>query len=106
MEANLCFIQKWFVSKEDNNAYNIKTREIIQEFEYLDIPVASGNVIFPSGNAIKYLGEYFDKNNEYSNPYEEDPHDIRAIGFKPNGDVLNGNVYQKSIIDILNEYRP
>ena len=96
----------WLVSENDNNLYNVKTREIIKEFDYLEIPVGSGNVIFPSGNAIKYLGEYFDENVEYSSPYEENPKDIKAISFSPNGDVLNGNVYQKNIIDILNEYRP
>ena len=31
--------------------------------------------------------------------------DIRAIGFSPNGDVLNVNVYQKGILEILNEYQ-
>ena len=106
MEANLCFIQKWFVSKEDNNAYNIKTREIIQEFEYLDIPVASGNVIFPSGNALKYLSEYFEAGITYSSPYEEDIFDVRAISFSPNGDVLNGNINDNDILDILELYRP
>ena len=96
----------WLVSEDDNNLYNVKTREILKEFDYLDIPIGSGNVIFPSGNAIKYLGEYFSEDVEYSSPYEEDPNDIRTIGFSPNGDVLNGNVYEKNIIDILNEYRP
>ena len=96
----------WLVSEKDNHLYNVKTREIIKEFDYLEIPVGSGNVIFPSGNAIKYLGEYFDENVEYSSPYEENPKDIKAISFSPNGDVLNGNVYQKNIIDILNEYIP
>ena len=96
----------WLVSKTDNNPYNVKTREIIKEFDYLQIPVSSGNAIFPSGNALKYLGEYFDENVEYTNPYEEDPEDIKAISFSPNGDVLNANVYQKNILDILDEYRP
>lgn len=96
----------WLVSENDNNPYNIKTREIIKELDYLEIPTGSGNVIFLSGNAVKYLGEYFDENVEYSSPYEENPRDIRAIGFSPNGDVLNGNIYENNIIDILKEYRP
>lgn len=96
----------WLVSENDNNPYNIKTREIIKELDYLEIPTGSGNVIFPSGNAVKYLGEYFDENVEYSSPYEENPRDIRAISFSPNGDVLNGNIYENNIIDILKEYRP
>ncbi len=96
----------WLVDETDNNPYNVRTREIMKEFDYLKIPVSSGNVIFPSGNAVKYLGEYFDENKEYTSPYDEDPKDIRAIGFLPNGDVLNGNVYRDNIIDILNGYRP
>ncbi|MBQ9766321.1 MAG: radical SAM protein [Lachnospiraceae bacterium] len=96
----------WLVSEDDNNLYNVRTREIIKEFDYLNIPVGSGNIIFPRGNALKYLGEYFDENTEYSSPYDEDSNDIRTISFSPNGDVLNGNVYQKDILDILNEYQP
>ena len=72
----------------------------------MNIPVGSGNVIFPSGNALKYLSEYFDQNVNYSSPYDEDPRDIRAIGFLPNGDVLNGNVYKDGILDILKAYQP
>ncbi len=44
----------WLVSEDNDNPYNIRTREVINEFESLDIPVGSGNVIFPSGNALKY----------------------------------------------------
>lgn len=96
----------WLVSEDDNNPYNVKTRGIIKEFAHFGIPAASGNVIFPSGNAVRYLGEYFDKNEEYAILYEENPRDIRTISFSPDGGVLNGNIYQDNIIDILNEYRP
>jgi hypothetical protein len=96
----------WLVSREDNNPYNIRTREILKEFESLDIPVGAGNVIFPSGNALKYLGEYFDENSDVSNPYDEDPLDIQSLSFSPNGDVLNGNVYEKDILEILEAYQP
>ena len=96
----------WLVSEEDNNSYNLKTREILKEFEYLNISVGSGNVIFPSGNALKYLREYFDEEIKYSSPYDEDPNDIQTISFSPNGDVLNGNIHDKDILDILEAYRP
>lgn len=94
----------WLVSKTDRNPYNIRTQEILREFEQMDIQTAKGNVIFPSGNAKKYLSEYFDEKAEYINPYEDDPKDIRAISFSPNGDVLNGNITRMSIMDILNGY--
>lgn len=105
-KINIKLSPAWLVSEEDNNPYNVKTREIIKEFDELNIPVGAGNVIFPSGNALKYLKEYFDEKVEYSNPYEDDPRDIKAICFSPNGDVLGGNVYQKGILEILNEYQP
>lgn len=94
----------WLVSKEDGNEYNKKTKEIISEFEDLNIPQANGNIIFPDGNAVKYLREYFDEDKEYINPYEEDPIDIRAISFSENGDVLNANINEKSIMEIIEEY--
>lgn len=54
---------------------------------------------------MKYLSEYFDEDKEYVNPYDEDPTDIRAISFSENGDVLNGNIYEKSIMEIIEEYK-
>ena len=82
----------WLVSKEDDNPYNVRTREILKEFEPLRIPTGAGNVVFPSGNALKYLHEYFDDITA-SSPYEEDPGDLRTISIGANGDVLNGIVY-------------
>lgn len=96
----------WLVSEEDNNPYNVRTREILKEFDYLNIPVGTGNVIFPSGNALKYLKDYFNENIEYSSPYDENPKDIRTVGFSPNGDVLNDNIYKKEVLEILNDYQP
>ena len=96
----------WLVSPEDDNPYNIRTREIIREFEEFKIPLGSGNVIFPSRNALKYLREYFDEDVVESSPYDDDPRDVRAISFSPNGDVLNGNICQTDILTILENYRP
>ncbi len=96
----------WLVSPEDRNPYNIRTREILGKFEPLGIPLGSGNVIFPAGNALKYLREYFGEKITESSPYDEDPEDIRSVSFSPNGDVLNGNVYQTDILEIIRTYRP
>lgn len=94
----------WLVSESDDNPYNIRTRELLQDFIQDGINVSTGNVIFPSGNAKKYLREYFDDTKAYTNPYEDDPRDIQSISFNPNGDVLNGNIYKNCITDILNTY--
>ena len=71
----------------------------------MQIPVGEGNVIFPEGNALRYLSEYFESEQPL-NPYVEDPCDVRCISFSPNGDVLNGNVYDQDIIEIINNYTP
>ena len=96
----------WLVSPGDGNPYNARTWEVLRAFEPLRVPVGEGNVIFPSGNALKYLREYFDEDAIESSPYEEDPRDVRSISFSANGDVLNGNVYQTDILDIIEAYRP
>lgn len=96
----------WLVGTEDNNPYNNRTREILRAFEPLGIPVGSGNVVFPSGNALKYLREYFDEAAAESSPYDDDPEDIRTVSFSPDGNVLDGNVYRTDILEILRAYRP
>ena len=95
----------WLVSCEDNNPYNIETRAILDSFSDMHIPIGGGNVIFPAGNAAKYLAEYFvDRCPE--NPYIEDPLDVQCVSFDPTGDVLGGNVYTQDILSILENYRP
>ena len=95
----------WLVSEEDENPYNLRTRDILQAFASLNLPI-EGQIIFPSGNALKYLGEYLGNDVVPFNAYDEDPRDLRTISFDPNGDVLGGNVYKDSILDIIASYRP
>ena len=95
----------WLVSATDDNPYNRKTREILGSFADMGLTVGEGNVIFPEGNALKYLAEYFtDKLPE--NPYAEDPRDVRCVSVEPNGDVLGGNVYDRDIMEVLRIYSP
>ena len=93
----------WLVSPTADNPYNRKTREVIGSFADLDIPEGAGNVIFPEGNARKYLAEYF-ADSLPENPYVEDPRDVHCVSFSPNGDVLDGNVYEREIMEIVNNY--
>lgn len=96
----------WLVDKEHDNPYNRKTVEILELFKKDRLEEASGNVIFPSGNALKYLGDYFEQDKEYVSPYEENPKDIHAISIKPNGDVLDDNIYKTDILKIFENYEP
>ena len=109
-EAKACGIPirlqpAWLVSATDDNPYNRKTREILDSFADMDITANEGNIIFPEGNALKYLAEYF-TDELPENPYVEDPRDVRCVSFSPNGDVLGGNVYRKDIMEIMKDYAP
>ena len=94
----------WLQSPDADNMYNRKTRELLDEFE--NIETGEGNVVFPSGNAIRYLSEYFDLSKKHKNPYDENPKDIRAICLSANGDILGRNIYEKDIGKILSGYKP
>ena len=95
----------WLRSATDDNPYNRKTREILDSFKDMGISVNEGNVIFPEGNALKYLAEYFTDDHP-ENPYIEDPRDVRSLSFEPNGNVLGWNVYERDIMEIIRDYLP
>lgn len=96
----------WLVNINAKNLYNQQTHEILKEFESMGIAASEGNNILPSGNALKYLGEYYDLSQEYISPYAENPRDVRSICISPNGDVLGGNIYRSVITDIIEKYVP
>mgnify|MGYP002511321641 FL=1 len=96
----------WLTGPEAVNPYNLRTHEILKEFGQMGISVSDGNVIFPEGNALKYLSEYFDLSKDASNPYDEDPEDIRSLCVSPNGDVPGGNICQRDILEIIENYAP
>ena len=96
----------WLISPNENNHFNNETKKILAEFNKIGIDQSDGNIIFASGNALKYFGEYFIDNKEIKNPYLENKKDIKTISFSANGNVLNGNIYKNIITDIINNYEP
>ena len=93
------------MSATNDNPYNRKTREILDSFADMELPVGEGNVIFLEGNALKYLAEYF-TDELPENPYVEDSRDVRCVSFEPDGNVLCGNVYRNDIMEIIKDYAP
>lgn len=93
----------WLQGQDADNIYNQRTREILDSFADMGFSVGDGNIIFPEGNALKYLAEYF-ADGAPKNPYVEDARDVRCLSFSPNGDVLDGNVYKSDIMDIIKDY--
>ena len=95
----------WLVSPDHDNPYNRQTRDILNSLSDLSLPEGEGNVVFPAGNALKYLAEYF-TDAAPANPYVEDPADLRCLSFSPSGEVLGGSIYETNILDIMENYAP
>lgn len=95
----------WLVSPDHDNPYNRRTREILNSLSDLNLPEGKGNVVFPEGNALKYLADYF-TNDIPANPYVEDPADLRCLSFSPSGEVLGRSIYETDILEILENYAP
>ena len=104
--GNIRLQPAWLVSEKDDNRYNIETRKILEEFSGLNIKTGSGNVIFPEGNARIYLKEYFEKDKEFKNPYEDDPERLTSVSIEPDGILLGKSLYKYNAVEILNSYTP
>lgn len=96
----------WVVGRNHDNPYNRRTEELLSQLEKEGLARSEGNDIVPEGNALEYLGSYYDSGRKYISPYAENPRDIHAISVEPDGKVLDGNVYETDILNILENYRP
>lgn len=94
----------WLKDPEDENPYNKTTRAILEHLQRDGFDASDGNVIFPEGNAKRYLAEYF-TDSVPKNPYREQAWDLRTLSVDADGSVLNGNLCNKSILKIMEEYQ-
>lgn len=100
------------------NPYNSETKRLIKLFSDKGIKANEGNNIFPAGNALNYLAEWFSPPEQLdlsvpcgSMPYTSRLDDISCFGINPNGDVIVcsmsiGNVYKQDALDIVEGYDP
>ncbi len=93
----------WIEGPQGNNEYDCETRAIIAKFwtAGLGADINGGNIVYPEGNAKKYLSEFFEPGKIYVNPYEEDPEDIKTVSVEPDGSLFDGNICREDIIEIL-----
>jgi hypothetical protein len=108
----------WLNNKDDDNPYNNETKKLLKIFTDIGIELSDGNIIFPAGNTMKYLKEYFPSPENIdltipcgTLPYTTQLDKIDCIGIDPNGDVIIcslpiGNVYKDNILDIIDKYNP
>lgn len=107
----------WVVNRSHQNPYNQATEDYLDCFSNLGISVSDGNAIFPAGNAVVYLSEYYPKRPfdlEYQcgdAPYTEKLDGVSCLSISPDGDVMVccfviGNIYHEKILDIVKRYQP
>ena len=106
----------WLVSRQHENPYNAKTKEILEKFSDLAIPVDEyENRIALVGRAAKLLREYYGKPE--INISADEPHkclellSVTNISIVPNGDVMVcgfviGNIYEEDAMDVIARYNP
>lgn len=108
----------WLVNETHDNPYNAETKRLIKLFSDKGIIANEGNNIFPAGNALKYLAEWFSLPDKIdlsipcgSAPYTSRLDKISCFGINPNGDVnlcsiTIGNIYRQDVLDIVDSYDP
>jgi len=107
----------WVVNEASDNPYNTETRCLLKIFADKGIRITNGNNIFPSGNALKYLAEYYPPPGKVDltvpcghESHTSRPDNVDRIGINQDGEVRTcaviGNIYHDDIIDIIDRYDP
>ena len=107
----------WVVNEANDNPYNTETRRLLKIFTDKGIRASGGNDIFPSGNALKYLAEYYPPSGEVdlsvqcgSAPYTSRPDEIDCLNITPDGEIhacsAIGNIYDDDVLGIIDRYDP
>ena len=108
----------WVIDEKAENLYNEETRKLLKLFSDIGIDVSDGNNIFPAGNALKYLSEYFPRPEtiDLSLPCGQMPYtgrldEVECVSINPKGDlelcsIVIGNIYENDALTILDSYAP
>lgn len=108
----------WIISKDNDNKYNLKTKNILKELNYLGATVTSGNIVSPDGMTLRNLRNYMPQKTKYpegkcsDQPYTSNLDNIESICIEPNGDIAIcknfkiGNVFEVNILEALKNYNP
>ena len=107
----------WVVDEASDNAYNAETKRLLNVFADKGIKISSGNNISPSGNALKYLAEYFSPPGQVdlsvpcgAAPYTSPLDEVSCLSINSDGTVQTclgiGNIYRDDILNIIDSYAP
>jgi hypothetical protein len=108
----------WVVSKEHDNPWNRRTRDILATLAYLPAREDAGNTVQPKGHALESLADYLPPKVPLPSgtcgdmPYTDPLDEIGCVSIEPDGgvsvceDLIIGNAAQQDILEILNGYAP
>ena len=108
----------WVVSREHDNAWNRRTREVLAALAHLPAREDEGNVVQPDGHARDALAEYLPPKVPLPTgscgdmPYTGPLDAIGSIGVEPDGaitvchELAIGNAAQEDVVEILQRYDP
>ncbi|MFC1713354.1 radical SAM protein [Candidatus Poribacteria bacterium] len=108
----------WVASKEHDNSWNRRTKDILQALSHLPVAESSGNIVQPEGSALTWLRDFMPPKIPIPGglcgdmPYTGPLDDVRSISAEPDGrvSVCNefyiGNAHESDIIEMLEEYDP
>jgi pyruvate-formate lyase-activating enzyme len=108
----------WVVSREHDNAWNRRTREVLDALSHLPAREDEGNVVQPDGHARHALAEFLPPKVPLpagscgDMPYTGPLNAIGSIGVEPDGaisichELAIGNAAQEDVLAILQRYDP
>jgi organic radical activating enzyme len=115
---NLVLNPCWLVSEKDDNIYNKRTKEILGGLESLPVRVSEGNIVEPSGEAVKNLLEFLPEKSKYpfgmcgDFPYTEPLDRLTSVSVEPDSrisvcnDIYVGYASKTDILDLIAFYNP
>jgi len=108
----------WVVSKEHDNPWNQRTRDILKALAHLPAREDAGNVVRPEGYALSWLRDYLPPKVSMPTgtcgdmPYTDPLDQVGCVSIDPDGgvnvcsDLIIGNAAQQDIADVLSSYDP
>jgi MoaA/NifB/PqqE/SkfB family radical SAM enzyme len=108
----------WIVSKDHNNIFNRKTKNILRRLKDLRIECSEGNNVQPEGRATLWLKDFLPPKTRMPKgkcgdiPYTEALDSIHTVCVEPDGriaickELYIGNTFKTDIVDIIENYDP
>jgi len=106
----------WVTSRQADNPWNRRTRQVLEDLAHLPIPQDEGNVLMPMGRACQQLGEYLPPRQMLPAgacgelPYTDRPDAVTSLSVEPSGDIsacnVLANIARSDFLEVLQDYDP